>query len=42
VAGSVVFTALLLYNGHSSRWKGAVLIAAYVVVAFSFYAVGDR
>ena len=42
VAGSVVFTALLLYNGHSSRWKGAVLIAAYVAVAFSFYAVGDR
>jgi Ca2+:H+ antiporter len=42
VAGSVVFTALLLYNGHSSRWKGAVLIAAYLAVAFSFYAVGDR
>jgi Ca2+:H+ antiporter len=42
VAGSVVFTALLLFNGKSSRWRGAVLIAAYVGVAIGFYAVGDR
>ena len=33
VAGSVVFTALLLFNGHSTRWRGALLIAAYVGVA---------
>jgi Ca2+:H+ antiporter len=42
VAGSVVFTALLLFDGRSSRWRGAVLIAAYVGVAIGFYAVGDR
>ncbi len=42
VGGSVVFTALLLFNGHSTRWRGAVLIAAYVAVAVGFYAVGDR
>jgi Ca2+:H+ antiporter len=42
VAGSVVFTALLLFNGRSTRWRGAVLIAAYVVVAVGFYAAGDR
>ncbi|MGH3038750.1 MAG: calcium/proton exchanger [Gaiellaceae bacterium] len=42
VAGSVVFTALLLFNGHSTRWRGALLIAAYVGVAIGFYAVGDR
>jgi Ca2+:H+ antiporter len=42
VAGSVVFTALLLFQGHSSRWRGGVLIAAYVAVAVAFYAVGDR
>jgi Ca2+:H+ antiporter len=42
VAGSVVFTALLLFNGRSSRWRGAALIAAYVGVACAFYAVGDR
>ena len=42
MAGSVIFTAVLLFNGHSTRWRGAVLIAAYVAVAFGFYAAGDR
>jgi Ca2+:H+ antiporter len=42
MAGSVLFAALLLFNGHSTRWRGAVLIAAYVAVAVGFYAVGDR
>ncbi len=42
VGGSVLFTALLLFDGRSSRWRGAVLIAAYVAVACGFYAVGDR
>lgn len=42
MAGSVMFTALLLFNGYSTRWRGAVLIAAYVAVAFGFYAAGDR
>jgi Ca2+:H+ antiporter len=42
VGGSVVFTAVLLYNGISTRWRGAVLIAAYAAVAYGFYAVGDR
>jgi Ca2+:H+ antiporter len=42
VGGAVVFTALLLYDGRSSRWRGAVLVAAYAAVAVGFYAVGDR
>jgi Ca2+:H+ antiporter len=42
VGGSVVFTALLLFNGRSSRWRGAVLIGAYGAVAVAFYAAGDR
>jgi Ca2+:H+ antiporter len=42
VGGSVVFTALLLFRGYSTRWRGAVLVAAYAVVAYAFYAVGDR
>jgi Ca2+:H+ antiporter len=42
VGGSVLFTALLLFDGRSSRWRGAVLIAAYAAVAVGFYAVGDR
>ena len=42
LAFSVVVTAVLLVDGHSSRLKGAVLIAAYVVVAIAFYQAGER
>jgi len=42
MGASVLFTAALLFNGRSSRWRGVVLIAAYAVVAYAFYAVGDR
>jgi Ca2+:H+ antiporter len=42
MGGSVVFAALLLAGGRSTRWRGAALIAAYVLVAIAFYAVGDR
>jgi Ca2+:H+ antiporter len=42
MGASVLFAALLLFNGRSSRWRGAALIAAYVAVAVAFYAVGDR
>ncbi|HYY75606.1 MAG TPA: calcium/proton exchanger [Gaiellaceae bacterium] len=42
VGGSVVFAALLLWGGHSSRLRGALLIAAYVAVAVAFFLVGDR
>ena len=42
VAGSVLFTAALLFGGRSTRWRGAMLIAAYVGVAVAFFVVGDR
>jgi Ca2+:H+ antiporter len=42
MGGSVIFAALLLYRGYSTRWRGAVLIAAYCGVVYAFYAVGDR
>jgi Ca2+:H+ antiporter len=42
LAGSVVFTALVLFNGHSSRLKGAVLLAGYAVVVIAFFLAGDR
>jgi Ca2+:H+ antiporter len=42
VTGSVVFTALLLRDGHSSRAKGVALIAAYCVAALAFLIAGDR
>jgi Ca2+:H+ antiporter len=42
VGGSVLFAALLLFGGHSSRWRGVALIAAYVAVAVAFYLAGER
>ena len=42
MAGSVVFASLLLVHGRSSRWRGVLLIAAYVGVACAFYAAGER
>jgi Ca2+:H+ antiporter len=42
LGGSVAFTALLLFPGQSSRWRGSVLIAAYVVAAIVFFIAGDR
>jgi Ca2+:H+ antiporter len=42
VAASVVFTALLLRDGLSSRAKGVSLIVGYGVVALAFLVAGDR
>jgi Ca2+:H+ antiporter len=42
LGGSVVVTALLLVQGRSSRWRGVVLIGAYVAAALGFYFAGDR
>jgi Ca2+:H+ antiporter len=42
LAGSLVFTTLVLFDGRSSRLRGGALIAAYAVVAVAFYAVGER
>jgi Ca2+:H+ antiporter len=42
VGGSVLFASLLLVGGRSSRWRGVVLIAAYIAVAVAFFLSGDR
>ena len=42
MGGSVVFAALLLFSGRSTALARGALIAAYVLVAIGFYAVGDR
>jgi Ca2+:H+ antiporter len=42
LGGSVVFAALILWGGHSSRARGLALIGAYVAVAAGFLAAGDR
>jgi Ca2+:H+ antiporter len=42
LAGSTIFTFLLVFQGRSSRGRGVALIVAYVVVAAAFFAAGDR
>jgi Ca2+:H+ antiporter len=42
VAGSTAFVSILLADGRTSRRKGALLIAGYVVVAVAFFLAGDR
>jgi Ca2+:H+ antiporter len=42
LGGSVVFTALVLFDGRSSRLRGGALLAAYAVVVVAFFLAGDR
>ena len=42
LAGGLAVTAVTLWGGHASKARGAVLVAAYVVVVVLFYAAGDR
>ena len=42
LGGSVVFTAAVLYHGHSSRLRGLLLLLGYAVVVVAFFLAGDR
>jgi Ca2+:H+ antiporter len=42
MGGAAILAALLLARGRSSSWRGAVLIAGYVVAAAVFYKAGGR
>ncbi len=42
LAGGLVVAAVTLWGGHASKARGAVLLAAYIVVVVLFYAAGDR
>jgi Ca2+:H+ antiporter len=42
LAGSVVFTTLVLFGGHSSRARGALLLTGYGAVVIAFFLAGDR
>ena len=42
LVGSIAFTTVLLADGKSSRTKGVLLIAAYVLAAVAFFIAGDR
>jgi Ca2+:H+ antiporter len=42
MGGSALLAALLLAGGKSSSWRGALLVAGYVVAALVFYKAGGR
>ncbi|HEU4449770.1 MAG TPA: calcium/proton exchanger [Gaiellaceae bacterium] len=42
LGASLLFTVALLFGGRSSRWRGGLLVGAYVAVAVTFFLVGDR
>ena len=42
LGGSVLFTMAVLFNGNSSRARGALLLAGYGVVVVTFFLAGDR
>jgi Ca2+:H+ antiporter len=42
LAAAIVFTTVVLFNGHSSRLRGLLLLAGYAVVVVAFLLAGDR
>jgi Ca2+:H+ antiporter len=42
LAGSLVFTVVVLFGGESSRARGGLLLAGYGVVVVAFFLAGDR
>ena len=42
LGASTLFTAIVLFGGHSSRARGFMLLAAYLVVVVAFLLAGDR
>ena len=42
LAGSIVYTTLVLFDGRSSRLRGGMLLSGYAVVVVAFFLVGDR
>ena len=42
MGGSAILVAALLANSKASSWRGAVLVAAYVLAAAVFYVAGAR
>lgn len=42
LTGSVVFAAIVLFGGQSSRARGALLLAGYGAVVIAFFLAGDR
>ena len=42
LAGSVVYTALVLFDGRSTRFRGGLLLVGYAVIVVAFFLAGDR
>ena len=42
LAGATIYTAAVLWGGHSSRARGSLLLAGYAVVVVAFYLAGER
>ena len=42
LAGSVAFTAIVLYDGRSSKARGVLLLLGYSVVVAAFFLAGER
>jgi len=42
LAGGLLFTVVVLFDGRSSRFRGVLLLAGYAVVVVAFYLAGDR
>jgi Ca2+:H+ antiporter len=42
VGGAALFVFVAAIDGRTRRWEGAMLIAIYIGVAATFFAVGDR
>lgn len=42
MAGAVAITVAMVRDGHSRRWEGGLLVAAYGAVAVGFLLAGDR
>ncbi len=42
MGGSALLVAALLAHSKASSWRGAVLVAAYVLAAVVFYKAGGR
>jgi Ca2+:H+ antiporter len=42
LAGSVVYTTVILFDGRSSRVRGGLLLLGYAIVVVAFFLAGDR
>jgi Ca2+:H+ antiporter len=42
LAGATAYTALVLFEGRSSRLRGGLLVLGYAVLVVAFFAAGDR